>query len=171
MNYYNSNVAKDLGTQDASTRTDEVADMEKSLINTIKGLSICADQPWHMVNEVFVPINCDSAFHWVLAFISLKDRCIHVCDSMASSRKIKQTSEIEKDFGVFVTVFAECLSDGLGIPCSSIDAQYHCLRYASLLCKYGSEKAENGYFSENDDPPRPRSKFALKEIDCVLHIK
>ncbi|PHT93923.1 hypothetical protein T459_01805 [Capsicum annuum] len=73
MNYYNLDVAKDHATQDTSARTDEVADMEKSLINTIKGLSTCAGQPWHMVNEVFVPINCDDAFHWVLTVIALKD--------------------------------------------------------------------------------------------------
>ncbi|PHU16928.1 hypothetical protein BC332_12623 [Capsicum chinense] len=85
VNYYNSDVAKDLATQDASARTDEVADMEMSLINTIKGLSTCAGQPWHMVNEVFVPINCDDVFHWVLTVITLKNRCICVYDSMASS--------------------------------------------------------------------------------------
>ncbi|KAF3676437.1 hypothetical protein FXO38_04292 [Capsicum annuum] len=53
---------------------------------------------------------------------------------------------------------------GLGIPSSGIDAQYHRLRYATLLCKYGSEKVENGYFSENDDPPRPRSSFTPKRF-------
>ncbi|PHT54882.1 hypothetical protein CQW23_03368 [Capsicum baccatum] len=138
VNYYNSDVAKDLATQDTSARTDEVADMEKSLINTIKRLSTCA-------------------------VIALKDRCIRVYDSMASSQKRKQTSESEKDCGVFVAVYVEYLSEGLGIPCSGIDAPYYRLRYSSLLCKYGSEKAENGYFSENDDPPRPRSKFAQKK--------
>ncbi|PHT32676.1 hypothetical protein CQW23_29013 [Capsicum baccatum] len=116
-----------------------VADMEMSLINTIKRLSMRAGQPWHMVNEVFVPINCDGVCHW--------------------------------DCGVFVAVYAEYLSEGLGILYSDIDAQYHRLKYATLLCKYGSEKTENDYFSENDDPPRPMSKFAPKEIDRVLHIK
>ncbi|KAF3648820.1 hypothetical protein FXO38_17974 [Capsicum annuum] len=98
--------------EDASVRTDEVADMEMSLINTIK-----------------------------------------------------------RNYGIFMVVYAEYLSEGLGIPCSGIDAQYHRLRYVSLLCNYGSEKAENRYFSENEDPPRPRSKFALKEINRDLHIK
>ncbi|PHT49706.1 hypothetical protein CQW23_09453 [Capsicum baccatum] len=173
VNCYNSDIAKDLATQDTSTRTDEIADTEKSLINTIKGLSTCAGQPWHMVNKVFVPINYDDAFHWVLEVIALKDRCIHVYDSMAPSRKRKQTSDIEKlaekyerdpfqveyvseiaqqdsgrlDCGVFVAIYAEYLSEGLGIPCSGIVAQYHHLRYSSLLCNYGSEKVENGYVS------------------------
>ncbi|PHT58278.1 hypothetical protein CQW23_00641 [Capsicum baccatum] len=77
----------------------------------------------------------------------------------------------DKNCGVFVAVYAEYLSEELGILFSDIDAQYHCLRYASLLCKYGSEKAENDYFSENDNPLRPWSKFAPKETDRVLHIQ
>ncbi|PHT76549.1 hypothetical protein T459_20071 [Capsicum annuum] len=81
------NAAKDLATQDASARTDEVDDMEMSLINTIKVWSTRAGRPWDMVNEVFVPISFDGVFHWVLTVIALKDRCIRVYDSMASSRK------------------------------------------------------------------------------------
>ncbi|PHT48559.1 hypothetical protein CQW23_12767 [Capsicum baccatum] len=158
VNYYEADVGKNLATQDASAKTDEVADMEMSLINTINGLSPRVGQPWHLVNEVLVPINYDGAFHWVLAVIALKDRCIYVYDSMASSWKRLQT-----------TVYAKYLSEGLGIPPLGMDAQYHRLRYASL-CKYGFEKAEHGYFSENDNPPRPRSKFAPKETYCVLHI-
>ncbi|PHT45750.1 hypothetical protein CQW23_14908 [Capsicum baccatum] len=76
-----------------------------------------------------------------------------------------------RDCGVFVDVYAEYLSEGLDIPSSEIDAHYHRLRYDSLLCKYGSLKADNGYFSENDDPPRPRMKFTPKEIDRVLRIQ
>ncbi|KAF3647520.1 hypothetical protein FXO37_19927 [Capsicum annuum] len=163
VNYYNSDVAKDLATQDASARTDEVADMEKSLINTIKGLRMCVGHPWHMVHDVFVPINFDDAFHWVLVVIALMDRCIRVDYGNYFLEC--------RDYGVFVAVYTDYLSEGLRISCSGIDDQYHCLRYASILSKYGSEKAENGYFSENEDPPRPRSKFALKETDRVLHIK
>ncbi|PHT44171.1 hypothetical protein CQW23_18196 [Capsicum baccatum] len=57
VNYYNVDVGKELATQDAFARTDEVAQMEMSLINTIKGLSITASQPWNLVNEVFILIN------------------------------------------------------------------------------------------------------------------
>ncbi|PHT55555.1 hypothetical protein CQW23_04041 [Capsicum baccatum] len=166
---------EDLATQDASARTDEVADMEMSLINTIKGLSTCAGQPWHMVNEVFVSINCDGTFHWVPTdWIALKS---YKENSKRDSFQVEYVSEIAQqdsgslDYGVFVAVYADYLSEGLDIPCSGIDTQYHRLRYASLLCKYGSKKAENGYFSENDDPPRPRSKFSPKETNRVFHIK
>ncbi|PHT97361.1 hypothetical protein BC332_33723 [Capsicum chinense] len=85
----------------------------------------------------------------------------------------KQFSEMNfpRDCGVFVAIYAEYLSERLDIPSSKIDAHYHRLRYASLLCKYGSVKADNGYFSENDDPPRPRMKFTPKETDHVLRIQ
>ncbi|PHU08942.1 hypothetical protein BC332_20802 [Capsicum chinense] len=71
----------------------------------------------------------------------------------------KMVNKMKRDYGGFVVVYAEYLSEGLGIPSSGIDAQYHRWRYAGLLCKYGSEKEENGYFSENDDPPKPRSRY------------
>ncbi|KAF3650524.1 hypothetical protein FXO37_18428 [Capsicum annuum] len=70
-----------------------------------------------------------------------------------------------------IAAFAKYLSEGLGIPSSDIDAQYHCLRYPTLLCKYGSLKALSGYFSENDDPPRPRSSFIATAKDRVLTVE
>ncbi|KAF3658618.1 hypothetical protein FXO37_14342 [Capsicum annuum] len=111
VHYYSADDGKELATQDAFARTDGVAQMEMSLINTIKGLSTRA------------------------------------------------------------AIYVEYLSKGLAISSSGIDAQYHRLRYTSFLCKYGFEKAENGYFSENDNPPRSWSKFSPEEIDHVLHIQ
>ncbi|KAM3359704.1 hypothetical protein P3S68_019415 [Capsicum galapagoense] len=84
---------------------------------------------------------------------------------------IAQQDSKSLNYGVFVAVYAEYLSEGLVIPSSGIDAQYHRMRYATLLCKYGSVKAEKGYFSKNDDPPRSRNSFTQKEKVCVLHIK
>ncbi|PHU10370.1 hypothetical protein BC332_22230 [Capsicum chinense] len=90
-----------------------------------------------------------------------------------SAKKIIHGEVIFGWFSVIDTsaVYAEYLSEGLGIPSSGIDAQYHRMRYATLLCKYGSVKAEKEYFSENDDPPRPRSSFTQKEKICALHIE
>ncbi|KAM3378169.1 hypothetical protein P3S68_010582 [Capsicum galapagoense] len=85
--------------------------------------------------------------------------------------EIAQQDSESLNCGVFVAVYAEYLSEGLGIRSLGIDAQYHRIRYATLLCKYGSVKAEKGYFGENDDPPRPRSSFTQKEKVCALHIE
>ncbi|PHU00316.1 hypothetical protein BC332_30103 [Capsicum chinense] len=102
----------------------------------------------------------------------LKNGEQHVKDEQTQSGARKIFTEAKKrDCGVFIVVYTDYLSEGLGISYSSIGASYHHLRYATLLCKYKSEKEENGYFSENDDLPRPRSKFAPKEIDRGLHIK
>ncbi|PHT49939.1 hypothetical protein CQW23_09686 [Capsicum baccatum] len=143
-------------------KTDEVADMEKSLINTIKGLSTCADQPWHIVNEYNKFFEHKVPTDWT-ALKSYGEKSERNSFQVEYVSEIAQQSSGSLDCGVFVAVYTEYLSEGLGIPCSDIDAQYHCLRYSSFLCKYGSEKAENGYFSENDDPPRSRSKFAHKK--------
>ncbi|PHT42748.1 hypothetical protein CQW23_16773 [Capsicum baccatum] len=75
------------------------------------------------------------------------------------------------DCGVFVAAYVEYLGEGLGIPSLGIDAQYRRMIYATLLCKHDSVNAEKGYFSENDDPPRPRSSFTPKEKVCALHIE
>ncbi|PHU14715.1 hypothetical protein BC332_15920 [Capsicum chinense] len=87
VNYYDADAGNELATQNTSAKTDEVAAMEMTLINTIKEFIPRAGQPWHLVDEVFVPINYDGAFHWILIVIALKDRCIRVYYSMASSQK------------------------------------------------------------------------------------
>ncbi|KAG5621031.1 hypothetical protein H5410_006249 [Solanum commersonii] len=58
---------------------------------------IPAGLPWHLTDEVYVPINCNGEFHWVLAVVVLKERCIKTYDSMSSSRTNKKLcAEIQK---------------------------------------------------------------------------
>ncbi|KAF3662464.1 hypothetical protein FXO38_11165 [Capsicum annuum] len=54
----------------------EVFRNEECLINIIKGFSIPPGLPWHLVDEVYIPINYGDEFHWVLAFVVLKERRI-----------------------------------------------------------------------------------------------
>ncbi|PHT62610.1 hypothetical protein T459_33505 [Capsicum annuum] len=56
---------------------------EECLINIIKGFSISVGLPWHLVDEVYIPINCGGEFYWVLAVVVLKERRIRVYDSMS----------------------------------------------------------------------------------------
>ncbi|PHU16330.1 hypothetical protein BC332_17535 [Capsicum chinense] len=74
----------------------DVFQNEECLINIIKGFSISAGLPWHLVDDVYIPINCGDEFHWVLAVIVLKERCIRVYDSMARKRYSGPSSEIPK---------------------------------------------------------------------------
>ncbi|KAF3628490.1 hypothetical protein FXO38_11549 [Capsicum annuum] len=74
----------------------EVSRNEECLINIIKGFSISTDLAWHLVNEVYIPINCGDEFHWVLAVVVLKERRIRVYDSMSRRRHSGPSSEIQK---------------------------------------------------------------------------
>ncbi|PHT85804.1 hypothetical protein T459_07910 [Capsicum annuum] len=69
---------------------------EECLINIIKGFSILAGLPWYLIDEVYIPINCGDEFHWVLAIVILKERCIRVYDSMSQRRCCGPSSEIQK---------------------------------------------------------------------------
>ncbi|PHU05967.1 hypothetical protein BC332_26789 [Capsicum chinense] len=69
---------------------------EECLINIIKGFSILAGLPWHLVDEVYIQINCGDEFHWVLFVIVLKERRIQVYDSMSRRRHFGSSSKIQK---------------------------------------------------------------------------
>ncbi|KAK4726915.1 hypothetical protein R3W88_031832 [Solanum pinnatisectum] len=145
-----------------------VPEYENKIIGTIKGFGILARLPWHLIDEVYVPVNCNGEFHKVLAVIALKElrikgknkshpfEVIHVTG-------IAQQASNSLDCGIFVVAYAEFLS-GLQIPSEGIISQSLCLRYASLLWNYGILKARSGYVSNNKDPQNPRPKKA-KFID------
>ncbi|KAF3667616.1 hypothetical protein FXO37_09951 [Capsicum annuum] len=69
---------------------------KECLINIIKGFSILAGLPWHLVGGVYIPINCGDEFHLVLADVVLKERHIQVYDSMSRRRHFRSLSEIQK---------------------------------------------------------------------------
>ncbi|PHT30702.1 hypothetical protein CQW23_29714 [Capsicum baccatum] len=148
----------------------KVSQNEECLINIIKGFSIPAGLPWHLVDEVYIPINCGDEFHWVLAVIILKERCIRVYDSMLRRRRSGPLSEIQKlakilptylDMSGFldqriavllVAAYAEYLSNGLQVPNDGLDAGLLHKIYAALLWKYGEAKAQKPYATDVKDP-------------------
>ncbi|KAF3636517.1 putative protein EIN4-like [Capsicum annuum] len=74
----------------------EVFRNKECLINIIKGFSISAGLHWHLVDEVYIPINYGDEFHWMLTVIVLKERRIRVYDSMSRRRRFGPSSEIQK---------------------------------------------------------------------------
>ncbi|XP_015061027.1 uncharacterized protein LOC107007075 [Solanum pennellii] len=63
----------------------------------MKGYAMPFGRPWHLTDDVYVPVNSDAEFHWVFAVVALKERCIKVYDSMSSnSSNRKLSSEIQK---------------------------------------------------------------------------
>ncbi|PHT66440.1 hypothetical protein T459_30865 [Capsicum annuum] len=76
---------------------------EECFINIIKGFSIPAGLPWHLIDEVYIPINCGDEFHWMLAVVILKERHIRVYDSMSGRRRCGPSFEIKKLAKIFPT--------------------------------------------------------------------
>ncbi|PHT82661.1 hypothetical protein T459_11104 [Capsicum annuum] len=79
--------------------------------------------------------------------------------------KERLLSKLVLDCGVFVCAYAEIFSEGLQIYLCGFDSACQRARYASLLWYYGVEKANEGYTSDNGDPPRPR-KSVIEEIEA-----
>ncbi|PHT47949.1 hypothetical protein CQW23_12157 [Capsicum baccatum] len=80
----------------ASCQQPKVSRNKKCLINIIKGFSISSGLPWHLVDEVYILINCGDEFHWVLAVVILKERRIRVYDSMWRRRHSGPSYAIQK---------------------------------------------------------------------------
>ncbi|PHT84595.1 hypothetical protein T459_13038 [Capsicum annuum] len=80
-------------------------------------------------------------------------------------QNIPQQASDSLDCGVFVCAYAEILSEGLQVHSYGFDAASQRARYASLLWHYEVEKKNEGYTSDNGDPPRQR-KSVLEEIDA-----
>ncbi|KAK6786087.1 hypothetical protein RDI58_014612 [Solanum bulbocastanum] len=67
---------------------------ERSIKDVINRFPIPAALPWHLVDEIYILVNCDGDFNWVLAVVVLRKRLIRVYDSSLGSRKKVQSGEI-----------------------------------------------------------------------------
>ncbi|XP_069143522.1 uncharacterized protein [Solanum lycopersicum] len=61
--YYNSHADDTISTQEHMFRAAVVSVHERSIINIFNGFSIPTALPWHLVDEVYIPVNCDENFH------------------------------------------------------------------------------------------------------------
>ncbi|KAF3643924.1 hypothetical protein FXO37_21711 [Capsicum annuum] len=80
-------------------------------------------------------------------------------------QNIPQQASDSLDCGIFVCVYAEILSEGLQVHSCGFDSVCQRARYAFLLWHYRVEKANEGYTSDNGDPPQPR-KSVIEEIEA-----
>ncbi|KAG5612613.1 hypothetical protein H5410_023894 [Solanum commersonii] len=81
--------------QEHIARADVVYVYKRSIKDVINEFYVPAALPWHLVDEVYIPINCDKEFHWVLAVV-LRERLIQVYDSSLGSMKKVQSDEIKQ---------------------------------------------------------------------------
>ena len=63
----------------------------------MEGFVIPCGLPWHLTDDVYVPINSKVEFYWVLKVVALKEQCIKIYDSMSLSRSNRKlSSELQK---------------------------------------------------------------------------
>ncbi|PHT87020.1 hypothetical protein T459_09126 [Capsicum annuum] len=63
----------------------------------INGFRMHAIDPWHTVDNIFIPVNVKDKHHWVLTVLSFSERCIFIYDSYSSSgHDVVVLAEIEK---------------------------------------------------------------------------
>ncbi|PHU12427.1 hypothetical protein BC332_19357 [Capsicum chinense] len=95
-NYYEDDTDTVITTQQDYAQSVDVVLNEDAITNIIKRYCLPSGLPWHQVNEVYVPVNCNEKFHRVLAVIDLKNRRIRVYDSLSSLRNMESINEINK---------------------------------------------------------------------------
>ncbi|PHT34684.1 hypothetical protein CQW23_26484 [Capsicum baccatum] len=153
-----------------------VAKNEDVIINTINGFYIPAGLPWHMIDEVYVPVNCGKKFYWILAVIVLKERVI--LDLLSSKKQSEPSNKIQKlvvilptyllDSGFFIKDRAnwstlKAYKGKLGQKTSLISQNPFDVEYVQNIPQQASNslvtKAQEDYTSDNDDPPQPRNSY------------
>ncbi|KAG5592263.1 hypothetical protein H5410_042777 [Solanum commersonii] len=222
--YYCSLADDTLSTQQHIARADVVYVYERSIKYVINGFSVPAALPWHLIDEVYIPINCGEEFHWVLVVVVLRNRLIRVYDSNLGTRNKSQYDEIKQlsiilpnylhnsgffdktnkidwatldaykdnktgalmgpqhlfevefargiiDCRTYIAVFAEFLSDKIKVPAIPFRSEYLRSRYATLLWKYGTNKANAEYISENDDPIRLKVASILLADNELINVQ
>ncbi|KAF3669797.1 hypothetical protein FXO38_07408 [Capsicum annuum] len=99
----------DLSSHDENVRSNKVTSMERSICEIIQGLCIPISISWHLIDEVYVLINCKGSFHWVLAVIGLKERCIRVYDSLKGHRGHgDEINELVEMLSTYLTISNFC---------------------------------------------------------------
>ncbi|KAF3651623.1 hypothetical protein FXO38_16521 [Capsicum annuum] len=94
--YFPAVKTKHISTQEDYAESVALASNEIAITNIINGFCIPAGLPWHLIDEVYVFVNCGKEYHWVLAVIVLKERTIRVYDSLSSKKKSETPTEIRK---------------------------------------------------------------------------
>ncbi|KAF3635454.1 putative protein EIN4-like [Capsicum annuum] len=127
----------------------------RNLINIIRGFSILTGLPWHLVDEVYIPINYGDEFQWMLAIVILKERCIRVYDSMSQRRRSEPSSEIQKLDKILSTYLdmSGFLDQKVRTDWSMIEA------YRDKM----EAKAQKPYTSDIKDPRRPKPNSAAPD--------
>ncbi|XP_060215689.1 uncharacterized protein LOC132642608 [Lycium barbarum] len=62
-----------------------IGNLEDDLCEYVKGHRLLCTVPWHLVDNVLIPVNMKDKNHWLLAVLSFPDRSLYVYDSYRSA--------------------------------------------------------------------------------------
>ncbi|PHU18936.1 hypothetical protein BC332_10087 [Capsicum chinense] len=156
--YYPAESAVDLSTQQDYAESIVVAKNEDVIANIIQGFCMPAGLLWYMVDK-------PSLEAYKGKITQQTDLVNEIPFDVDYVQNIPQQASDSLDCGVFVCGYVEILSEGLQVHSCGFDSACQRAHYASLLWHYGVEKANEGYTSDNEDPPRPR-KSVIEEIEA-----
>ncbi|PHU02897.1 hypothetical protein BC332_28148 [Capsicum chinense] len=124
------------------------------------------------ISQVYVPINCKGSFHWVLEVIVLKERCIHVYDSLKGHRghaeEIKERTEI---LSTYLTI-SNFFEKKERTDWSLLDAYNEKMDQHAFVVHIvnGIVQQSSGTF-HNQDPPRPKRAFIPSEDTEMIDVE
>lgn len=84
-----------------------VLEIENKIVDTVKGFVIPVGLPWHLPYEVYIPVNCNWEFHWVLVVVVLKEESIKVYDPMSSYRTYKKLSVEMQKLSTMLSIYLQ----------------------------------------------------------------
>ncbi|PHU22791.1 hypothetical protein BC332_07898 [Capsicum chinense] len=145
----------------------EVSQNEECLINIIKDFSIPVGLPWHLVDEVYIPINGDDEFHWVLSVIFLKERPSSEIQLLAKilSTYLDMSSFLDQKVRTDWSMI-EAYWDKMA---NSFDVQY-VDEIAQQTIGILEAKAQKPYATDVKDPQRPKSNSIALDEEQLVHI-
>ncbi|XP_050209842.2 uncharacterized protein LOC126660405 [Mercurialis annua] len=76
----------------------------------INGGRICCNTKWADVDDVLFPINCGKDWHWILARLNFKERCIYVYNSLRSARRDKSANEYVECYSVLLPLYFDAVN-------------------------------------------------------------
>uniref|UniRef100_M1AV39 Ulp1 protease family, C-terminal catalytic domain containing protein n=1 Tax=Solanum tuberosum TaxID=4113 RepID=M1AV39_SOLTU len=150
--YYLANDDDLISTQEHIDRASVVSVYERSITNIIKGFEIPAALPWHLVDDVYIPVNCGSRKKAIPHEINMLSKMLpsYLMDS-GFFEKTERTSFVDCDaykdnnFGSLleaqVPFMVEFAQDIMQQKSDSLD----CGLYVAIFAEYLSDQIETSY--------------------------
>ncbi|PHU02824.1 hypothetical protein BC332_28075 [Capsicum chinense] len=73
----------------------------------INGFRMHAAVPWHIVEDIYIPVNIKEKYHWVLAILSFLERSIFLYDSYESSGHYPPVLDVIEKLAAIIPLYLQ----------------------------------------------------------------